>query len=149
MSRSQIALRAGIDRETVTKYLAQPGAPQPNAKNLYEYHITVEWIRSMAPKLNAGSDEMKAIKLAMAKMQREDFEIDLNVKRGLYVEKKAIEPTIAAFMAQLTDDLRNKFEQELPGKYEAKSTVERAKINADAIDFVLTRMKTGAAPITS
>jgi hypothetical protein len=82
-------------------------------------------------------------------MEAEDMAIDLSVKRGQFVDKKSIEPVIASFMAALTDDLRAKFEGELPQKYEGKTAAERAKLNADGIDYVLGRLKSGARPLTS
>jgi hypothetical protein len=49
----------------------------------------------------------------------------------------------------LTADMQLKFEQELPAKYEGLDRVARAKLNSDAIDWVMTRFKFGTAPITS
>lgn len=148
LTRTQIALRAKIDRETVSKYLAMDGAPKPDGQMRYSYKAALAWIEKNAPRLASSSDEMRKIKESILRMEAEDMAIDLAVKRGRYVDKVTIEPTIAAFMAQLTDDMRTKFEQELPPKYERMTTVERQQSNAAAIDWVLTRIKSGAAPIT-
>ena len=85
---------------------------------------------------------------AILQMELEDMALDLAEKKGRLVDKKKIEPTIAAFMSALTTNLRNKFEFELPPKYDGLDQAARAKLNADAVDWVMTRIKTGAAPIT-
>lgn len=148
LTRTQIARRGKLDRDTVSKYLAMEGAPKPDKQMRYDFRAAMAWIERNAPRI-ASSEEMKKIKDSMVRMEAEDMAIDLAVKRGAYVDKKTIEPTIAAFMAQLTDDMRTKFEQELPPKYDRMTTVERMQANAAAVDWVLLRIKSGAAPITS
>lgn len=149
LNRTQIAYRARMNRDTVTKYLAMDGAPKPNAQQCYNYAAVMAFIEKHAPRLSPGNDEGKTIRQAILKMEMEDREIDLKVKRGLYVPKDEIEPVIIGFMKQLTADLRLKFEDELPPKYEGKTTAERQKMNADAIDYVLARVRDGAQPLTA
>lgn len=147
MSRSQIAARYGIDRGTLQKYLAQPGAPKPNGKNLYNAKTVVPWVRAIAPKLHAKTDEMRSINIAIARMRKEDMEIDLKAKRGELVEKRTIEPTIVTVMTLLTDNLTKEFVLALPSSYDGKTTAERAKMNEDAVARVLTQFKAGLAGI--
>lgn len=148
LTRSQIAERARIDRGTVSKYLAMEGAPRPDKQIRYSYRAAMDWIDRQAPRIASNSEEMRKIKESKLRMEAEDMAIDLAVKRGQYVDKATIEPAIATFMAQLTDDLRTKFEQELPPKYEGRKTIERQQLNAAAIDWVLLRIKTGTEPLT-
>lgn len=149
MTRSEIARRSKLDRETIRKYLATEGAPRPNKRQLYNYKAVLAWVEAQSPKLSANSDEMKRIKESLLRMEEEDARIDLNVKRGLYVEKEKILPAIQAFCAQLTVDLRAKFEQELPPKCIGRTAIDVQRMNAEAIDWVLTRLKGGAKPIAA
>lgn len=147
LPKTQIAYRAKMNREIVAKYLAMEGAPKPNEQQCYRYADVMAFIGKHAPRLSPGNDEGKTTRQAILKLQLEDMEIDLKVKRGLYIAKDEIEPAITEFMTALTEDLRAKFEFELPGKYEGMTTAERQRANIDAIDYVLRRVKEGSKPI--
>jgi hypothetical protein len=124
------------------------GAPAADAKKRHDFRAAKDWIEKNAARISAGTEEMKRIKESIVRMEAEDMALDLAEKRGRLVDKKKIEPAIAAFCSQLTEDLRNKFEFELPPKYEGLDRAARGKLNADAIDWVLTRLKNGAAPLS-
>jgi hypothetical protein len=147
LSRSQMALRAHMDRGTLAKYLAMEGAPKPDERELFSYTEVMAWIQRNAPTL-ASSEELRKLKESILRMEADDKAIDLAVKRGRLVDKMKIVPAVAAFNTQLTDDLRTKFEMELPPKYEGKSRIERQQMNADAIDWVLRRLKAGQHSLT-
>lgn len=149
LTRSQIALRSGINRETVSQYLARDGAPKPDGDMRYDYDSALAFIKANAPKVGQQSPEMAQMREALLRIQLEKEQIELAVQRGRYVDKTKIVPAIAGFNTQLTDDLRMKFESELPPKYEGKNRVERQQMNADAIDWVLRRLKAGQRPLTS
>lgn len=146
-NRSQIAARLGIDRRMVLRYLAMEEAPQPDAKKRYDFAAARKWIFEQSARKSQNAEEMKAIADSMKRMEHEDMALDLAEKRGRLVDRKKIEPAIASFCSQLTEDLRNKFEFELPPKYEGLDRAGRAKLNADAIDWILLRLKNGAAQI--
>ncbi len=148
LTRSQIALRAGIDREGVSRYLGMEGAPKPNKKMMFHFKTAVEWIKKNAPRLGTSGEEMRSINLTIKRLDAEEKALDLAVKKGEFVEKKTIAPTVAAFMGQLTADLMSEFEQRLAPKYAGKTAIECQQMNAAAIDWVLKRLKAGASPIT-
>lgn len=147
LNRSHISARLVLDRRTVHRYLSMEGAPQPDAKKRYDFAAARKWIFEQSARKSANAEEMKALADSMKRMEHEDMALDLAEKRGRLVDRKKIEPAIAAFCAQLTEDLRNKFEFELPPKYEGLDRAARAKVNADAIDWILERLKSGAAQI--
>lgn len=147
LARTEIALRAGIDRETVTKYLRMPGAPAADHGGRYSYRDALAWIEKKAPRAMGGGENLGKLREQGLKLKNELASLDLAIRRSEFVEKRRIQPAVLAFCKQLTDDLRAKFEYELPGKYDGRSVAEKRQLNAEAIDWVLTRLKAGAAPI--
>lgn len=146
---SQIALRAKIDRETVTKYMRMEGAPAPDDARRYNYRAALAWIEKHAPRVAGNSTELNELRKTQLRIKNEIAEIDLKVKRGQFFDKREIEPAILKFNTQLTADLQAKFEQELPTKYAGKSVAEIQQLNAAAVDWVLTRLKDGQKPIVA
>lgn len=147
LSRSQIALRSNIDRETVTKYLALKGAPKPDDKMRFDYQEALAWIDKNAPRAGAGGDEQKKLRTELLRVQLELAQIQLATEKGESMRKADFGPTISAFMSDLTKNLVDIFEKELPSKLHGLSTVEIAALNAAGIDRVLKRLKAGAAPL--
>lgn len=144
LTRSQIALRAGIDRETVSKYLGLAGAPKPDARMRFHYKRAMEWIGKTAPRLSAGNnEEMRALRESLLRMDVEERAIELGVKKGQFIERAKIKPAIDAVMGKLTVDLQDVFERELPGKYKGRTSIECVELNAAAVDRVLKRMREG------
>lgn len=146
LNRLQIAKRSGLDRATVTKYLAAEGAPPPDERMCWSFKAAMEWFAQVAP-IAGGGSEMKKLREAKLRVEAEEAAFDFGIKRGRYIEREEIGPAIAAFNAQLTADLRAKFEFELPAKYDGKKTVERQALNAAAIDWILKRLKHGQEAI--
>ena len=60
-----------------------------------------------------------------------------------------IEPAISGMMQGLTADMRAKLEFELPDKYAGCGAIQCKEMNAAAIDWILRRLKDGAAAVTS
>lgn len=150
LSRSQLALRGKIDRGTLARYLAMKGAPRPNDKMRFPFTRVMEFVRRVAP--HAGTEaggESRKLRERLLQIEVEEREHDLAVKRGRTVDKARIDPVLASMFGQLTEDLRSKFERELPMKCPGKTPVEIMQMNAVAIDWVLTRLKNGAEPITT
>jgi hypothetical protein len=145
---SQIAMRAKIDRETVTKYLRMEGAPKPDEMRRFNYREALAWIEKNAPRAAGNSAELNELKKTQLRIKNEIAEIDLKVKRGQFFDKREIEPAILKFNTQLTQDLQAKFELELPTKYAGKTVAEIQQMNAAAVDWVLNRLKEGQQPIT-
>lgn len=148
LNRTRLSERLKLDRKTVSKYLAMPGAPKPDAQMRYSVPQVRAWVERVAGNLPNKSDEYKALTLSIKRMQAEDMELDLKERRGELVEKKTIEPTVAKVMTLLTETLKSVFEVELPGKYDGRSTAERTKLNAEGVDRVLSEFKQGLLAIT-
>lgn len=144
---TRLAEAIKVDRKTVSKWLAEPGAPKPDQHKRFDVAAADAWIKAQSPKIGA-SEEVKRLREWILKMEAEDMDLTLRQRRGELVKKSEIEPAITSFTSALVEHMRAKFEFELPGKYEGKTTEERAALNAQAIDFVLTQLKAGTAPLT-
>jgi hypothetical protein len=147
LNRTQLAERLRLDRKTVSKYLAMQGAPRPDKRQRYDVAAAKTFIEANAPKIG-GSEELKKIRESMLRMEAEDMALDLEERKGRLVKKSDIEPAIIAFTSALTENLRTKFEFELPPKYEGLDAAARTKLNADGIDWVIRQLKAGTAPLT-
>ncbi len=149
LTRSGIAKRGHLDSVTVAKYLEMEGAPQPDERRRYDFKATIAWIEANAPRATANNLEMKSLREAKMRIEAEEAAFDFGIKKGRFIEREKLEPAIAAFCQQLTADMRAKFEFELPDKYEGKNAIERKVLNADGIDWVLKRLKTGAEELAN
>lgn len=146
ISKSELARRCAVSRQSIAKYLAAAGAPRSDRAGLFDavaaaFHVGKCLARA------TPADNVTNLRERKLALELEALERTAAHERGELVLTSQIAPTIAAFMAQLTDDLRTKFEQELPPKYEGKGTIERQALNAAGVDWVLLKIKAGAAPI--
>lgn len=142
LTRTGVAARLKLDRGTLSGYLNMEGAPKPDAHGLFSVEEVRAWHEANATR-TPNNSAMRELKETIMRMEAEERGIELGIKKGLYIAKSKILPAVSEFNRQLTEDLVNKFEMELPGKYPGKKTVEIAKMNADAIVWVLTRLKHG------
>ncbi len=141
MTRTQIAVQAGLDRQTVTRYLGMEGAPKPDDKQRWSYKEVLPWIQSQAPRLGGKSDEMIKIREARARLDLEEAEHDMKVKRGQYIDKSRIAGVFAVAFGSLTIKLQEVFERELPARLEGRTLIERTELMAAGIDRVLGALK--------
>lgn len=123
------------------------GAPEPDEKMRFSYKAAIEWIDKNAPRAGAGGDEQKKLRTELLRVQLELAQIELATERGESMRKADFAPTISAFMTELTKNMVDIFEKEIPSKCHGLTTVEIAALNAAGIDRVLKRMKSGAAPL--
>jgi hypothetical protein len=141
LTRSQIALRAQIDRESVTKYLAMEGAPKPDAQMRFSYKAALAWIQSQSPRLGTNSTEMQKMREAKMRLELEELDHDMRVKRGQYIDKSRIAGVFSVVNRSLTSKMREVFEKEIPPRLEGRNHIERASILAEAVDRVLNAVK--------
>lgn len=127
-------------------YLAKEGAPKPDRRGLYEplraaYFIGVCHGRATEP------DRLIAMRERKIELELEALERAAAVERRELIPKKVIQPSIAAVMTSLTADLVEVFERELPTKYQGRSAMDCAELNAKGVVRVLTQFKEGTAVI--
>lgn len=148
--KMDLARELGISRVTLDGYLNRktPPPPKPDDKRRYSVDEVAKYIADNSTKA-VSSEEMRKLRERMLSIQVEREHLELETLRGRYIPKGEIEPAIAAFVGQLTEDLRLKFEMELPAKYSGRTVIERQKLNADGIDWVLRRLKSGAEKVTA
>jgi hypothetical protein len=142
VTKSDLVRVLKLSRTTVQKYLLQDGAPKPDPKTGYD----VAAVRNYIAEHGSGNVEGSEVNQLRAQKQRleiEEMEDARLLRRGELVKKSQIAPAVAAYNAGLTADLRQKFEIELPGKYKGRGMVECQQMNAEAIDWVLKRLKEG------
>ena len=142
VSKSELARTLNLARATVLKYLAMPGAPRPGKHRRYDRHEVAKWIAANGS-ANVEGSEMRGLRALKLRLETEALEHEMKAKRGETITKAEIAPAIAAFNTELTVNLRQKFEIELPQKYRGKKQVECQQINAEAVDFILKRLKDG------
>lgn len=142
VTKSDLVRELKLSRTTVQKYLTQDGAPQPDPRTGYD----VEKVRAHIAEQGSGSVEGSEVAQLRAQKQRleiEEMEDARLLRRGELVKKSQIAPAVAAYNAGLTADLRQKFEIELPAKYKGRGMVECQQMNAEAVDWILARLKSG------
>ncbi len=148
LTRSQIAIRAVIDREIVSKYLGMEGAPKPDNKMRFNYKQAMEWIGDHAPRAGAGGNEIRKIKEASARIQLERDQLELDELRGRLVDKKEIAPQIGAACAAFVAGLQRIHEGELPPKIAGKSVIEIRELIAAGNDRLIRELNDMLAPLT-
>jgi hypothetical protein len=141
LTRAQIALRCGHDREIVTKYLAMEGAPKPDEKMRFSYKEALAWIQAQSPRLGANAVEIQKMREAKMRLELESLEHDMRVKRGQYIDKSRIAAVFTVVNQSLTAKMRDVFEKEIPPRLEGRTQTERTTILAEGIDRVLKSLK--------
>lgn len=148
MTKAELSRRTGVSRQSVAKYLAAAGAPGADDKGKFDPVAAAFFLGVCHGRAteSEGVTKMRERKLELELSRMERVEA---MERKEVVWKKTIEPTIAVFMQQLTEDMRNKFEFEGPQRYERLSNPERQQFNAAAVDWIINRVKIGAKPLTT
>ena len=142
LSKSDLGRRLNISRQTIAKYLGMPGAPAADTRGCYDLAAVAGFIGTNAPR--AGEAEgIRALRAEKLRLECARLAHELKVISGEIVPLSEIEPAIAKMMSQLTSDLQAKFEAEIPSKCAGKSVIEIKQLMAEAIDYVLTRLKHG------
>jgi predicted transcriptional regulator len=137
-----LARELKLSRTTVQKYLGQDGAPKADKEGRYDKAAVADFIAKQGS-ANVEGSEMRNLRARKLRAETEQLEAELAARRGETITKSEIAPAIAAFNVELTANLRQKFELELPGRYKGKGMVECQQMNAAAIDWILERLKAG------
>jgi hypothetical protein len=141
-SKLKLAGALGIGRGTVYKYLNLQGAPAPDDLGRFEIKAVSAWITSQGSG-NVEGSAIRQMKEEKLRMELDDMKREAALKAGRLVDVKQIEPTIKAMFTELTAQLRQEFEQVLPGKYKGKTLGECQVLNAAAVDKVLLALARG------
>lgn len=145
-----LAEKLGISRPTLDKYLAYETAPQPDGDGAYDVEEMVSFLAKNARDVGGTGtgknlNEWRAFKL---ELECQKLQHAIEVERGDYIEKKEAARTIVPIMAELGSLLTQKFEMELPSRCVGKDSIEIAQLNAEAIDQIIKRFRTGMKPFT-
>lgn len=142
LRKIELAGRLNISRPTIDDYLRRPGAPKPKNKR-YDPDEVRAFIEACTPTASLGEKKTEIIDLrrAILRMEAEEMEIDLGIKRGLYIRRDEISPVIGSFFTQHLADALLIFEQELPAKYAGRNQIECQQLNADGIDRLFAKAK--------
>lgn len=117
------------------------GAPKPDDKMRYSYKAALAWIHEQSPRIGANSTEVQKMREAKLRLELEEMEHDMRVKRGQYIEKSRIAGVFTIVNSSLTAKMREVLEKEIPPKMEGRTHVERTQILADAVDRILKSLK--------
>ncbi len=145
-----LAEKLGISRPTLDKYLALEGAPQPDGENAYDVEEMVAFLSKNARDVGGTGtgkslNEWRAFKL---ELECQKLQHALEVDRGDYIEKAEAARTIVPIMAELGSLLTQTFEHELPSRCVGKDAIEISQLNAQAIDKIIKRFRTGMKSFT-
>lgn len=142
LGKKDLAQTLGITRPTLDGYLnrTDPPPPVPDKDRAYDLNEVAAYIAANAAN-PTSTEAIRRLRENLLKTQAEDAEMDLAVKRGRLIDKAAIEPGVSEIQTWWSAKLQAVFEGELPRKYEGKSTIDRQKLNADAIDRLMREFK--------
>lgn len=149
LRKISLAEKLGITRPTLDKYLEMEGAPQPDEDKSYDVDAVAKFIEDRAPN-TMGKDvsylnDLKAQKLVL---ECEKLRDQIARDQGDFISKKEAAATIIPLMAELDALMKQKYELELPSRYQGKDQVECAAMNAEARDAINRRFRQGVAKIT-
>ena len=146
VSATEIARRLSIDSKTALRWLREPGGPQADERGRYSFAAASKWIARHAPRAVTTPEfarlRERLLALRVAAAERED-----RLAAGKLIEFDAIKPQIARVCTELTRNLQDVFERELPYKYAGRSAAECLALNEDGVDRVITALKAGLAPV--
>lgn len=152
-----LADKLGVSRPTLDRYLAMEGAPTESGDKMYDVEAVAKFIQANLPTGPGGPQgNLKGTaeeKLTLAGLKIEKLSLEcqklrhaIEVDRGDYISKREAAAVIIPVMSELGSLLTQKFEMELPSRCVGKDAVEIAQLNAEGIDKVIKRFKTGMAP---
>jgi hypothetical protein len=144
----QLAMMLNISRPTLDEYLKMPGAPIADGARMFDVEAVAKFVAANA-KTAAADPSTKNWRAEKTRIEAENLAFDLQVKRGDYFLKSDAVPVLAALVAEVQQNLREKFELELPPRYVGKTMIECQMMNQEAIDLIVRRIKAGGKPLTS
>lgn len=146
--KTELHKELGISRPTLDKYLNMEGAPIPDTQSAYDLEQVANFIAQI--KNEEGKIKGKNYwESEKARLHCEKLLHELAVQRGEYISKSEASKTIIPIMAELGQLLKQKFELELPSRYQGKDRIECAQLNADAIDYLIRRFRSGVKDLVT
>jgi hypothetical protein len=142
LDKTRLAGFCGCHRNTLTRYLAMPGAPRPDRGGRFDAPAVRDWLQDNAPRAGEG-ESMKRLRLEKLRLDVELSQIELDALRKSVISREDIAEGIESFCADLKRLLTQKFLVELPPLYHGRTVPEIAQLHADAVDFVLLSLKNG------
>ncbi len=144
-SVSELARISGLHRNTIGTKLQLPDAPRPDSAGNYEVVSTLRWVKDHS----AFSPDFRKLQkrkweLVIARMEREESQA-----RGELIAVAEVEQVLGPLIVDLAQQLRSKFEAELPSRYVSKNQHECRKLNEDAIDAIFARFKSSTKGLVS
>lgn len=141
LRKVDLAPALGITRPTLDKFLFRPDAPKPDSEQRYEVELCAAYIaKAELEKQSSGKNYWEAQK---ARLHCQEIEHRIARERGEFISKAEASKTIIPIMAELGALLKQKFELELPSRYQGKDRIECAQMNAEAIDYISRRFRSG------
>lgn len=134
ITKAALARLIGVQASLITYHLGKEGAPKPDKFKRYVRDEAERWVRDgMAWAVAATTPATKAMKERLLALELEEKEAAAALRRGETVAMKDISDTISALWVEHESLMRQKFEHELPPKYQGKNEVERRQLNVKAL----------------
>jgi hypothetical protein len=142
LPKTALAMLLGVSRTTLTKYLAMPGAPKPDNACRFSLEPVKRWIEERAPRAgeSPGTKRLRAERL---RLQTAAIRRDLDALRLRHVAREEIEPTLKSVLLTLRQELELWFLEKLPPRWAGLSVIEIQQQNAEGVDAVANRIRTG------
>ncbi|MFA5265233.1 MAG: hypothetical protein WC378_15530 [Opitutaceae bacterium] len=145
VSKTEISRRLECHRETVRRYLSEPGAPLPDKRGRYDFEAARGWLQSRAPRA-AASPELRREQIRLMQVQTETLKLRLAVSKREYIPLSEYQRVIAPLMSELQMLMRQKFLDELPPQYIGRNADGIRALNEKSIDEIIERFRTGILP---
>lgn len=148
LNKSGLARFLRVSRTTITKYAAEPTAPQPDRQGRYDREEFRAFITREAPTVADRTDpEVQALRheklaLEVGRLRREDA-----VRRGELIPISDLSDAVAAVMHEIDGTARRIFEEELPKKCAGKSAAEIRALNHEAMNRWAAAFKAAATKL--
>lgn len=131
-----------VSASTVGDWARETDAPKPDKYRRYGAYPDLRFFLRKRDVAKGGAGTTgNPLKDRKLELEVEEMERVAALRRGDVVSLKEIADTISSLWANHSTFLHQKFEHELPPKYQGKNEVERRQLNVDALYEVATAFK--------
>lgn len=150
LAKFHLARALEIHRDTLAAWLKQPGAPKPDKARRYDLasvraFAALRAVEAKSGNTTVGGTEMGELRKERLRIQTQQAAFEFAQAKGDMMPKAEIAGTLTRLIVEIDGMLRQKFEFELPSKYKGRSQIECQQLNAQALDDIVRRFKTGGA----
>jgi hypothetical protein len=151
LTRNAIAIQLKLAPASVRHYMGLAGAPLPDDRMKYDLKECRDYLALRMPQYHAGlaapgaaPEDLKSRKMLL---EIKELERQEALASGQMLPRSEVLDTLGALAAEMAALIRQKFEHELPSKYQGKNEVERRQLNVKAVEEIDQAMRAGSARV--